>query len=504
MIVLLALLNTLWQTAAVALLAWAALRSMPRVNAATRAAIWWAVLAFIVLLPVMRGLPDQSPAPRVSASAAIPPAAVFTPVAAQPVRRNPPARVLIYSNSWPQVLLALWCVFSFLQCVRLSWSYLHLRALKRRAWGAPAEQRFAFDARMSTCRIGRPVRLLVTNAVPMPVAVGFRHPAVILPKDLLTRLTPAELDHVLLHELAHLARRDDWTNLLARLAGAILAFHPVATLVLRQIERERELACDDWVVAATGSPRPYAASLARLFELCTSRKTALLASGIADGGSHLGDRIALLLRRGREFSPRASALRVTACTAALLMLVLAGARAPSWIAFAQSRRPNSQDEGRVVGVAREPSAAPARNSLLAALVANGYGDISVDDIISLKVQGITAEYVTGMSRSGIGKLPPRDLIDLKVQGVRPEFIRDILGLGFGPYTPREFIDLKVHGVPVELFRALEASGFQHAGAREIIDAKVSGLQTGHLREASKYGPNLTLQQILRMKQSGVL
>ena len=494
-VILLALLNTLWQTAAVALLAWAALHSMPRVNAATRQAIWWAVLAFIVLLPATRGLPDRNSAPRVSASAAAPSAAVFTPVAAQPVRRNPTARVLIYSNSWPQALLGLWGVFCFVQCVRLAWSYLHLRSLKRRAWGAPAEQRFAFDARMSTCRIGRPVRLLVSNAVPMPMAVGFRHPAVVLPKDLLTRLSPAELDHVLLHELAHLARRDDWTNLLARLAGAILAFHPVANLVLRQIERERELACDDWVVAATGSPQPYAASLARLFELCISRKTVLLASGSADGGSHLGDRIALLLRRGREFSPRASALRVTACTAALLMLVIAGARTPSWVAFAQTR---------VVPAAHEPSLTPARNSLLAALVANGYGDISVDDIISLKTQGITAEYLTAMSRSGIGKLPPRDLIDLKVQGVRPEFIRDILALGFGPYTPREFINLKVQGVPVDLFRALEASGFQRAGAREIIDAKVSGLEPRHLREAGKYGPNLTLQQIQRMKQSGVL
>ena len=145
----------------------------------------------------------------------------------------------------------------------------------------------------------------------MPVAVGFQHPAVVLPEALLGGLTAAELDHVLLHELAHIARRDDWTNLLARIAGAVLALHPVAAWVVRQIDRERELACDDWVVAATGAARPYAASLARLFELCTSRRSALLASGIADSGSQLGNRIAMLLRRGREFSPQASALRVS-------------------------------------------------------------------------------------------------------------------------------------------------------------------------------------------------
>ena len=47
-------LNTFWQAAAVALLVWAALRWMPRINAATRGVVWWSVLALVLLLPVMR------------------------------------------------------------------------------------------------------------------------------------------------------------------------------------------------------------------------------------------------------------------------------------------------------------------------------------------------------------------------------------------------------------------------------------------------------------------
>ena len=102
----------------------------------------------------------------------------------------------------------------------------------------------------------------------------------------------------------------------------------------------------------------------------------------------------------------------------------------------------------------------------------------------------------------MGKLPASQLIELKVQGVRPEYIADILALGFGPFTTREFIDFKVHGVPTELFRALKDSGFLRTDAREIIDAQVQGLAAGHLREARKYGPNLTLRQITRMKAGG--
>ena len=62
----------------------------------------------------------------------------------------------------------------------------------------------------------------------------------------------------------------------------------------------------------------------------------------------------------------------------------------------------------------------------------------------------------------------------------------------------------MQGVSTELFRALKESGFLHADAREIIEAKVQGVGAGHLREARKYGPNLTLRQIVRMKQAGVL
>ncbi len=506
--ILVVFLNTLWQTAAVALLAWAAMRWTPRVNAATREAVWWAVLAFVVLLPVMRGVPAQGPVPREPSSVSAPAPVRFDrapePVAGESVRRNPASQVVLPNGSWPTLFLVMWCAFCIAQCARLACSYLHLRRLRHSGRPASREQQANFDSWMLRCGIRRPVGLLISSRVPMPVAIGFQHPAVVLPEGLLAHLTAAELDHVLLHELAHIARRDDWTNLLARLAWAVLALHPVAACVLSQIDRERELACDDWVVAATGAARPYAASLARLFELCVSQRRALLASGIADGGSQLGDRIALLLRQGREFSPQASGLRVSVCTAAMLILVVAGSRTPAWIAFAQAQTPVSQPEARAIDEPRPSSLVPARNSLLAALVANGYGDLSVDEIIQLKVQGVSPEFIAGMSRTGLGKLPPSQLIDLKVQGVRPEYIGDILALGFGPFTTREFIDFKVHGVPTELFRALKDSGFLRTGAQEIIDAHVQGLRAGHVREARKYGPNLTLLQIVRMKQAGVL
>ena len=75
---------------------------------------------------------------------------------------------------------------------------------------------------------------------------------------------------MLLHELAHLRRWDDWTKLAQRLAEAIFFFHPAIYWIARNLNLEREVACDDWVVVHTGRTKPYALCLTRLVETASS------------------------------------------------------------------------------------------------------------------------------------------------------------------------------------------------------------------------------------------
>jgi bla regulator protein blaR1 len=115
----------------------------------------------------------------------------------------------------------------------------------------------------------------------------------------------------------------------------VMALHPAARWILRQIEREREMACDDWVVAHTGKAYSYAESLARVVELSAAREAPVLAAGIFTRRSRLRARIEALLQRGREFSPLTARRLVGTAAAALVLLAAAGAMAPHWIAFAQ-------------------------------------------------------------------------------------------------------------------------------------------------------------------------
>jgi beta-lactamase regulating signal transducer with metallopeptidase domain len=578
-LILTAVLNSLWQSAALALAAWVALKLLPKINAATRYAVWWSVLAAMLLLPVaprsfewFAGTSEPAAAP-LSVITEAPLADARGSVDLIPAH---PAPLELHSGAWTASILATWAIVFLLRAGYIVRSYAYLRGIKRRAHRATREQRLAFDCWRMSCGIDRPVQLLISSEIASPMAAGFLHPAVIVPAPLLDEFTEPELDHVLLHELAHVARHDDWTNLAARIADAAFGLHPVAAWILKRIDREREIACDDWVVSMTGDARPYAASLTRLFELCSAQRRHVLATGMADRASHLGERIEMLLRRGREFVPGASLGRVAASVAVLLALVLAGAQAPQWVAFAQDRLalvppeppdppeppeppqapqpPQPPASVRAPQPPRAPDPPPAPQapqapqppqppqppaqaarggSLLAALVAAGYGDLSVDEIIELANSGVRPEFLTAVGQSGWGKLSARQLIelsnhgvsagylrgmkeaglkDLSLQdvmemsnhGVRPDFFKEVHALGFGPYNARQAIEFANSGVRPELFRALKSYNFTNLEPRDIIELANNGVRESDLRAAKEYGPNLTLKQILRLKQAGVI
>jgi len=321
--IFIAVLNSLWQAALIAALVWIALRLLPRVNAATRYLIWWTALAVVLVLPFAPAMVASLRLDAQRASATVTAGANLAGFSFEL-----PAAVTVTSHAsarWPMALIALWAAIFFAGEMRVLRSYFRVRGVKRRARISP----------VLLPPTGRPAKLALSSEIASPVAVGFLHPAVILPAGLPNALNTTELNHVLLHEAAHIARRDDWTNLAAHLLGPALALHPVALWILRRIACEREIACDDWAVVHAGSARTYAASLARLFELRWRNRNELLASAVFGSASRVSNRIAHLLRRGREFSPRASLARVLVGAIALIALVAASSRVPRWIALAQ-------------------------------------------------------------------------------------------------------------------------------------------------------------------------
>lgn len=295
-------LNSLWLGLLLAALAAGILRLLPRANATTRYAIWFTALLLAVATPAMVLIPRPASASAAGALS-LPAAPLIVPVAAQ----------------WPLYLAAAWLAISAILLARVVWSFAHIGGLKRRA--ALVGQRDG-------------IRVLASAEARVPMAAGFVRRAVVFPQSVLDELTPQEFEQVLCHEMAHLRRWDDWTQLAHALAQAVFFFNPAIYCIGRRLKIEREMACDDWVVSTTGAARPYAACLTHLHELTRRAPAPQLAPGATTKTRwQLRARVEALLQPDRNSTPRFSRSGWMAACALVSVAVVVAARTTPPVAF---------------------------------------------------------------------------------------------------------------------------------------------------------------------------
>ncbi|MGB8518762.1 MAG: pentapeptide repeat-containing protein [Candidatus Tumulicola sp.] len=376
-------INALWEGALLVVCIWLLLRAWPRINAATRYIVWSATLVATVVVPIATTLPFLTP----SSPTAVTEAAVRVPIpmvthalTAVPSHTTHYARASgsaaasrsgeVASGAYavprlperfrmtlplPVVLavLAIWTGLALFAFLRLAIGLYRLEQLKRDALPLPIEYRDAMARWTSAGKGGRDVRLCVSDEIDVPVAVGLFDAMILIPRSLLERLSESEVDQISLHELAHLRRADDWTNGLQRIVTALFGWSPAVLFVGQQLDLEREVACDDWVLASTGLVRPYATCLAKMAETSAWPYRPMAAPGVFATRKHISLRIERLLGAGRNaatslsLGPAAVTVAVVGALAFAMQLV-----APSVAAPLQAQPAVRQVT--VVAVQREP------------------------------------------------------------------------------------------------------------------------------------------------------
>jgi len=257
---------------------------------------------------------------------------------------------------WAVAIFAGWILLAAVATTRLAVGLWNLRKLRRNCIAIersdlPTSLREAFDQIRAT----RPVAICQSSAVSVPTAIGFHKPLILVPEWVLDELSPEELSIVLLHEFAHLRRRDDWTNLAQKIVRAIFFFHPAVWWIERRLSLEREMACDDMVLAATKNSHAYAECLVSLAEKSFVRRGLAMAQSAINHVRETSLRLAQILDIRRPSSTRVfkPVLGVMAVFAALCLAVLP--KAPTLIAF-ETAVPTSlrTSAGRVTSQLRRP------------------------------------------------------------------------------------------------------------------------------------------------------
>lgn len=198
--------------------------------------------------------------------------------------------------------------------LRLAGGWFLLHRLKQLADPVHAGLQARVDDIGRGLGLSRPVRVLRSALVRVPMVVGWFKPVIMIPGSLVTGIPAAELEALLAHELGHIRRLDTLVNGLQTFLETVFFFHPGVWWVSRQIRVEREHCCDDLALTTTDRA-VYARALLELEELKGAGMTFSFAGVRADGG-HLVQRIRRLVSttesRGGVVPKLASALAIAA------------------------------------------------------------------------------------------------------------------------------------------------------------------------------------------------
>jgi beta-lactamase regulating signal transducer with metallopeptidase domain len=306
------LIASLVEGSVIAFLAWLFLKLQGGCDSRVRFAIWFSALFLIAGATCFGGffsIADRS-------TAAMPSAALTLP------------------SSWARDIFYLWATGASVALLRVVIGFAQLLRLRRS--GMPLGVEVLSPAVLEVLRKqnhGRSAKICVSSEIRVPTAIGFFKPLILVPAWAVGELSSAELDAVLIHEFEHLRRRDDWTNLAQKLLGSLLFFHPAVWWIEDKLALEREMACDDAVLARTENPQAYAACLVTVAE------KGLLGRGLALAQAAVGRlrqttlRVKQILSGDRQNVSKAGKPVAYLLAAAALAGLLMVSQAPPLVAF---------------------------------------------------------------------------------------------------------------------------------------------------------------------------
>jgi len=303
------MLNCMLDGIVIGLFAWVLLRVVGQRNSSTRFAVWFSALLAIAALPVL-GVAASSPA-----------------------HEGRVASITVPS-SWAFEIVIVWAAIAGVLLLRVAIGFLQVRRLRA---GCTAINIVALDpllqATWQRFQATRPMELCQSDRLHVPTAIGFRKPMVLIPSWAMQELSTAELNAILIHELTHLRRRDDWTNLAQQVLKALLFFHPAVWWIEGQLALEREMACDDAVLTETADPRGYAQCLVSMAEKTFMRRGLALAQAVVNRMRQTSLRVSQILDMNRSSATRVWKPALYSVAAFFVVCLVSLSHAPEFVTF---------------------------------------------------------------------------------------------------------------------------------------------------------------------------
>lgn len=180
-----------------------------------------------------------------------------------------PSAFMDYFNENMPLIVTAWLMGMVFFFLRTLGGLLYIQRLKTRHLSSIPEQWQAImNSLQASLGISQKIKIAASALVKVPMVVGWFKPVVLMPLAAINNLTTEQVEAILAHELAHIARYDYLVNILQAIVEAIFYFNPAVWWISARIRTERENCCDDLaVVTCGGNSLAYAKALVSLQEM---------------------------------------------------------------------------------------------------------------------------------------------------------------------------------------------------------------------------------------------
>ena len=408
-----------------------------------------------------------------------------------------------------------------------------------------------------------PVRLLRTRGHVTPMALGLGSPVIVIPGTA-DAWSLERRRAVLLHELAHIERRDCLTQTLASLTSAVYWIHPGAWWAAKRLQVEREFACDDRVLGLGAGARDYAGHLLEIAYSLGGGRTPALAVGMARRGQLEGRLLAVLDAARNRKAPSAPGRWIASVAALAVLLPLAALTASTHAAATvlptfddpAAAAPASGPAARLTPVAGTPQA-PAQDaaatsgtweiqpsekagrvylelrqrhsndgreiplSSLQGLSASASGPVTFTlkrDAGTFSFEGTvrngsgagaytftpSAAFADALEKRGIGRPTAAQQHEMAKSDVSLALLDDLTAQGYEKPTIDDLVRAGQHGVDPDFVHGMGQLGYHVSTVAALINMRDHGVSPDYVQGLMAQGiPKLSAEELVRARDHGV-
>ena len=236
-----------------------------------------------------------------------------------------------YFNENSTLIVTAWFIIFIAKLIKILSNIGYVQRIRHSKTSAPA---FCWKERITelaqSLGMSHTIQLLESAIVKAPVVVGFLKPVILLPFGLLSNIPPEQVEAILLHELAHIRRKDYLVNLVQSFAEVVFFFNPALLWISSLIREERENCCDDVAISQTKNKKQFIHALVAFQEYATHPSNNQPAIAFAGRKNYLLSRVKrIIYNENKKLNAMEKGFFIVSITAVSLVGLLSVKQVPS-------------------------------------------------------------------------------------------------------------------------------------------------------------------------------